>query len=83
MPRHRLRLELGRLAGDVRLRSGLARLAGLGEREQRGRSPELGRAFANLGRVLANRFREGGLDSTTIEQIVDIVDEAAKRIERL
>jgi DNA-binding PadR family transcriptional regulator len=61
----------------------IARLAGLGEREQRHRSPELGRAFGNLGRVLANRFRQGGLDSETIEQIVDVIDEAAKRIERL
>jgi DNA-binding PadR family transcriptional regulator len=61
----------------------LARLAALGDRQQGRRPPELGRAFANLGRVLANRFAGGRLDAEAIEQIVDIIDEAAKRIERL
>ena len=61
----------------------LARLAALGDRREGRRPPELGRAFANLGRVLANRFGGGRLDADAIEQIVDIIDEAAKRIERL
>jgi DNA-binding PadR family transcriptional regulator len=61
----------------------MARLAGIGEREEQHRPPELGRAFANFGRAVANRFREGRLDSDAIEEIVDIIDEAAKRIERL
>jgi DNA-binding PadR family transcriptional regulator len=75
------RAELEEKAGEVEAL--IARLTGLGEREERHRSPELGRAFANLGRVLANRFRQGGLDSGALEEIVDIIDEAAKRIERL
>lgn len=61
----------------------LARLASFGERGERKRSPEMGRAFANLGRVMANRFRQHKLDPGVIEEIVDIIDEAAKRIERL
>lgn len=61
----------------------MERLGRLGERRKRHRSPELGRAFANFGRVVANRFREGKFDTRTLEEIVDIIDEAAKRIERL
>ena len=61
----------------------MARLAHMGERRERHRSPELGRAFANFGRVVANRFREGKFDSETLEEIVDIIDEASKRIERI
>lgn len=61
----------------------MERLGRLGERRERHRSPELGRAFANFGRVVANRFREGKFDTRTLEEIVDIIDEAAKRIERL
>jgi DNA-binding PadR family transcriptional regulator len=61
----------------------MARLSGIGERQRRERSPELGRAAVNLGRVLANKFGQGRLDSETIEEIVDIIDEAAKKIERL
>jgi len=61
----------------------LARLTGIGEREGRGRSPELFRAMANLGSVLRHRARAEGLDKSTLEQIVDIIDDAAKRIERL
>jgi DNA-binding PadR family transcriptional regulator len=61
----------------------ITRLSGLGERDAHQRPPEIGRAFGNLGRVLANRFGSGKLDPQALEQIVDIIDEAAKRIERL
>ena len=61
----------------------IARLRRVGEREGRGRSPELFRAMANLGGVLRNRARDGGFDKAALEEIVDIIDDAARRIERL
>lgn len=60
----------------------LDRLAAMGQREERHRSPEVWRAMMNLGSALRTRMR-GGADSGAIEEIVDIIDEAAKRIERL
>lgn len=47
------------------------------------RSPDLFRAMGNLGNVLKNRAKAGKLDQTAIDQIVDIIDEVAKRIERM
>ncbi len=47
------------------------------------RSPDLFRAMGNLGSVLKNRARAGKLDERTINEIVDMIDEMAKRIERL
>jgi DNA-binding PadR family transcriptional regulator len=49
----------------------------------REKSPDLFRAMGNLASVLKNRARAGKLDQQTIDQIVDIIDEVAKRIERL
>ncbi|MEM8726712.1 MAG: PadR family transcriptional regulator [Pseudomonadota bacterium] len=56
-----------------------------GERAERvkEKSPDLFRAMGNLATVLKNRGRAGKLDKETIDQIVDIIDEVAKRIERL
>ncbi|WP_338445316.1 PadR family transcriptional regulator [Pelagerythrobacter marensis] len=59
------------------------RLAAHGEREQGGRSPHLWRAMGNLANVLRHRARSGKLDQATIDSIVDMIDEMAKRIERL
>ena len=39
--------------------------------------------MGNLGSVLKNRAKAGKLDEETINQIVDMIDEMAKRIERL
>jgi len=75
------RTELEEKADEVEAL--MERLGRVGERQERHRSPELGRAFANFGRAVANRFREGKFDHATLEEIVDIIDEAAKRIERL
>ncbi|MDZ4307828.1 PadR family transcriptional regulator [Allopontixanthobacter sp.] len=61
----------------------MARLAAMSGKEERGRAPELFRAMGNLAGVLKHRYRDGRFDSKTIEEIVDIIDEAAKRIERL
>lgn len=47
------------------------------------KSPDLFRAMGNLASVLKNRAKAGKLDKDTVDQIVDIIDEVAKRIERL
>ena len=47
------------------------------------KSPDLFRAMGNLASVLKNRARAGKLDKDTVDQIVDIIDEVAKRIERI
>ncbi len=59
------------------------RLAGMSGREEQNRAPELFRAMGNLAGVLKNKYRHGGFDEKDIEEIVDIIDDAAKRIERL
>ncbi|BDI60508.1 PadR family transcriptional regulator [Qipengyuania nanhaisediminis] len=63
----------------------MGRLGEHGERAERVRekSPDLFRAMGNLANVLKNRARAGKLDKATIDQIVDIIDEVAKRIERI
>lgn len=63
----------------------MGRLNEHGDRAERVRekSPDLFRAMGNLASVLKNRARAGKLDQNTINQIVDIIDEVAKRIERL
>jgi len=61
----------------------MERLASMGERRERARSPDLFRAMGNLATVLKNRARAGKLDKAAIDEIVDIIDEVAKRIERL
>jgi DNA-binding PadR family transcriptional regulator len=52
-------------------------------RAERMRSPDLFRAMGNLANVLKNRARAGKLDEHAINEIVDMIDEMAKRIERL
>ena len=59
------------------------RLSDHGERQHRGRSPHLARAMGNLAQVLKHKARAGDLDEDAINQIVDMIDEMAKRIERL
>lgn len=59
------------------------RLTEHGERRQGGRSPHLFRAMGNLAQVLNHRARNGGLDEAAMDQIVDMIDDMAKRIERL
>ena len=60
-----------------------------GQRRHRARSgkafatPEMFRAVGNLTTVLKNRARSGKLDEDTMREIVDLVDELAKKIERL
>jgi DNA-binding PadR family transcriptional regulator len=61
----------------------LVRLEGHGERRRAYATPEMFRAVGNLASVLKHRARSGKLDDETVEQIVDLVDELAKKIERL
>ena len=61
----------------------MRRLGRHGERTTTVRSHDVFRAMGNLGSVLKNRARAGKLDEATINQIVDMIDEMAKRIERL
>lgn len=63
----------------------MERLGEHGERAERVRekSPDLFRAMGNLANVLKNRAKAGKLDKDTVDKIVDIIDEVAKRIERL
>ncbi len=61
----------------------MRRLGRHGERTSTVRSHDVFRAMGNLGSVLKNRARAGKLDEATINEIVDMIDEMAKRIERL
>jgi DNA-binding PadR family transcriptional regulator len=61
----------------------MRRLGRHGERTSTVRSHDVFRAMGNLGSVLKNRARAGKLDERTINEIVDMIDEMAKRIERL
>ena len=61
----------------------MRRLSRSGEKHRRVRSPDLFRAMGNLGSVLKNRAKAGKLDQAAIDEIVDIIDEVAKRIERI
>lgn len=61
----------------------LRRLGRHAERTTTVRSHDVFRAMGNLGSVLKNRAKAGKLDEATINQIVDMIDEMAKRIERL
>jgi DNA-binding PadR family transcriptional regulator len=65
----------------------IERLSDHGERHaERGRAfatPEMFRALGNLAQVVKMKARSGGLDDEAIGQIVDLIDEMARKIERL
>ncbi|AOL24280.1 DNA-binding transcriptional regulator, PadR family [Erythrobacter litoralis] len=75
------RAELDERKGEVDAL--MARLSDEGSRAEKARSPDLMRALGNLANVLANKAKGGRLDKAAMEEIVDIIDEVAKRIERL
>ncbi|WP_300974056.1 PadR family transcriptional regulator [Sphingomonas sp. LHG3406-1] len=58
------------------------RLEASGEGRRRSNRPELVRALGNLMTALGNRAARGGWNEALINEVVDILDEAAKRIER-
>lgn len=75
------RAELDERKGEVDAL--MARLSDERNRAEKARSPDLMRALGNLANVLANKAKDGRLDKAAMEEIVDIIDEVAKRIERL
>ncbi|WP_247715078.1 PadR family transcriptional regulator [Qipengyuania mesophila] len=75
------RAELDERADEVEAL--FERLSGHGEHRRAYATPEMFRAIGNLAGVLKNRARSGKLDEETIREIVDLVDELAKKIERL
>jgi len=73
--------ELEERAGEVEAL--MERLAEHGERQDSARSHDLFRAMGNLAMVMKHRAKAGKLDEDTVNEIVDLVDELAKKIERL
>ncbi len=61
----------------------IARLAAIGEEQQRTDRASVRRAMGNLRAVLVNRLRSRDLDEATVHQVVALIDEAAQKIERL
>jgi DNA-binding PadR family transcriptional regulator len=61
----------------------MGRLAELGtQREQSGRSP-VRRAMGNLKMAVMQRLGDGEADQETLDAIVDIIDAAARKVERV
>ena len=61
----------------------IERLEGHGQHRRRGQRPEIGRAIGNLMTALRNRIAHEGWHEDLLEEVVDILDEAAQRIERV
>lgn len=59
------------------------RLEETGSHRRRGHRPEMGRAVANLMTALKNRIAHEGWNEELLNEVVDILDEAAQRIERI
>jgi DNA-binding PadR family transcriptional regulator len=60
----------------------LERLEGHGRTRRHGQRPEIGRAIGNLMTALRNRVAAEGWHEELLEEVVDILDDAAQRIER-
>lgn len=58
------------------------RLEATGEGRRKSARPELGRAVGNLMAALRNRAAHGGWNEELLNEVIDILDEAARRIER-
>jgi len=61
----------------------IERLEGHGKHRRRGQRPEIGRAIGNLMTALRNRIAHEGWNEQLLDEVVDILDEAAQRIERV
>ena len=61
----------------------IARLKGLAEEAERTSAPPLKRALGNLFQAVKGRMAAGEFDRETVHQIAEILDEAARKIERL
>jgi DNA-binding PadR family transcriptional regulator len=58
------------------------RLEEYGSHRRRSQRPEMGRAVANLMTALKNRVVHEGWNEALLDEVVEILDEAARRIER-
>lgn len=61
----------------------VARLAAVGEEQQRTDGGSVRRAMGNLRNVLMNRLGERDIDEETLHRVVSLIDETAQKIERL
>ena len=61
----------------------IERLEGHGQHRRKGHRPEIGRAIGNLMTALRNRIAHEGWNEQLLDEVVDILDEAAQRIERV
>lgn len=61
----------------------IERLEGHGRSRRRGQRPEIGRAIGNLMTALRNRVAHDGWNDQLLEEVIDILDDAAQRIERV
>ena len=61
----------------------IERLTAKGEEGKPFASSNMFRAVGNLANVLKNRARAGKLDAETMDQIVDLIDDLARKVERL
>jgi DNA-binding PadR family transcriptional regulator len=76
------RAELAERADEVAAL--MERLSAHGEKAKGSSAPhDLFRAAGNLANVLKHKYRSGGIDDAVRQEIVDMIDELAKRIERL
>ena len=60
----------------------ISKLEGHGKKQRHGQRPEIGRAIGNLMTALRNRVAHDGWNEQLLEEVIDILDEAAQRIER-
>ena len=60
-----------------------ARLAALAEARERSDRGPVRRALQNLRMVLVNKIEQEGTKSETIHEVAALIDEAARKIERL
>lgn len=61
----------------------LARLSAIGDRSRTSEKHGIKRAMMNLGMALRNRYMAGEFDEETVRKLVDLIDETAKKVERL
>ncbi len=61
----------------------IERLEGHGRRRSKGDRPEMGRAIGNLMTALRNRVAQEGWNEDLLHEVIDILDDAAQRIERI
>ncbi|MDL2353487.1 MAG: PadR family transcriptional regulator [Pseudomonadota bacterium] len=61
----------------------VARLKGLAEESERTSAPPLKRAMGNLFHAVKDRMASGDFNRETVHGIAEILDEAARKIERL